>query len=126
MSGFKVDPRQVLRAIQQIDKQKGRIENNALRAGGTILKNRMKSNVNRSNKNQIHIQDDIEVSRVKERDGKKYVEVGPSPQTRWRAKFLEFGTSKMSAKPFIDKSAVESERAIIRTMESEIRRGLKL
>lgn len=53
--------------------------------------------------------------------------VGPSQQgPAFRAHFVEFGTSKMPAKPFM-RSTFEREKATLeRIMADEIRRGLGL
>jgi HK97 gp10 family phage protein len=97
--------------VAQADKE-------ALLVGGEIIAKHQKGLVNRSSKDQAHIQDNITVSRpVENKDGEKYVIVGPNKKVAWRSKFLEYGTSKMSPRPFIEKGANEGEREAVDAME---------
>lgn len=58
-------------------------------------------------------------------DGK--ILIGPSQQgPAFRAHFVEFGTSKMKAKPFLRPTFEQEKSTIERIMADEIRKGLKL
>lgn len=94
-----------------------KVDNQALKVGGEIIAKYQRENVNRSGKDQPHIQDNITVSRPKETDEGKFVEVGPNKKVDWRAKFLEYGTSKMPPYPFIEKGADEGEAEALDAME---------
>ncbi|MBY6269321.1 HK97-gp10 family putative phage morphogenesis protein [Parageobacillus thermoglucosidasius] len=94
-----------------------KVDNQALKVGGEIIAKYQRENVNRSGKDQPHIQDNITVSRPKETDEGKFVEVGPNKKVDWRAKFLEYGTSKMPSYPFIEKGADEGEAEALEAME---------
>lgn len=117
---------QLLGELNKLGAKAARIENQALREGAEPVAQSMRQKVNRSSKDQPHIQDNIEISRVKQQDGVKYIEVGPNKDTNWRAKFLEFGTSKMSARPFVGPAAAESQGRVLNKMERVIKRGLGL
>ncbi|WAH38617.1 HK97-gp10 family putative phage morphogenesis protein [Alicyclobacillus dauci] len=111
--------------LQSMGRVGSRIANNALKKAAEPLQQAMMDNVNLSKYNDIHLRDDIEISRVKtDSSGQRYVEVGPGKQTAWRAKFLEFGTSKMTAHPFMDPALKDSKDKIMSIMASEIRSGL--
>lgn len=57
----------------------------------------------------------------------KRILVGPSQQgPAFRAHFLEFGTSRMSAQPFIRPAFEQQKSKIERIMAEEIRKGLGL
>lgn len=94
-----------------------KVDNQALKAGGEIIAKHQRENVKRSDKDQPHIQDNITVSRPKETDEGKFVTVGPNKKVEWRAKFLEYGTSKMAARPFVEKGADEGEAEALEAME---------
>ena len=55
------------------------------------------------------------------------IQIGPSQQgPAFRAHFLEFGTSKMPARPFMRPAFEQEKSTIEKIMAEEIRRGLKL
>jgi HK97 gp10 family phage protein len=110
--------------LQMLGAKAARIENEALRSGGEVVAEAMRNHVNVSGKDQKHIRDDIQVSNVKNKDGMKHVEVGPGKETNWRAKFLEFGTSKMSARPFMGPAAAETKGEVVDKMKEVIKGGL--
>jgi len=115
------------RRLEQLGRKGALIQNKALREGGKIVADAMRNNVNRSKKMQTHIQDDIKISRVKgDRISARHVEVGPGKETAWRAKFLEFGTKKMPAYPFVEPSLVEKREEVIETIRENFKEGLGL
>lgn len=58
-------------------------------------------------------------------DGKIFI--GPSQQgPAFRAHFLEYGTSKMSAKPFMRPTFEQEKSRLEQIIKDEIRRGLNL
>ncbi|WP_459198614.1 HK97-gp10 family putative phage morphogenesis protein [Bacillus subtilis] len=95
-----------------------KVEPVALKAGGEIIAERQRSHVNRSDKQQPHMQDNITVSNVREsKDGEKFVSVGPNKKVAYRARFLEWGTSKMPPHPFIEKGGKEGEASAVEVMQ---------
>nr|MDH3099429.1 HK97 gp10 family phage protein [Bacillus velezensis] len=95
-----------------------KVEPVALKAGGEIIAERRRAHVNRSDKKQPHMQDNITVSNVREsKDGVKFVAVGPNKKVAYRGRFLEWGTSKMPPHPFIEKGGEEGEGPAVELME---------
>ncbi|MED4522615.1 HK97 gp10 family phage protein, partial [Bacillus velezensis] len=95
-----------------------KVEPVALKAGGEIIAERQRSHVNRSDKKQPHMQDNITVSNVREdKDGVRFVAVGPNKKVAYRGSFLEWGTSKMPPQPFIEKGGKEGEGPAVELME---------
>ena len=110
---------------RKLQNASSRVENKALQAAGEPLAEAMRQKVNRSGyKYAHHIKDNIRVSRVQRREGVKYVLIGPNRKTGWRAHFLEFGTSKMSAKPFVEPAFHEKKGEALQILADEMRRGL--
>jgi HK97 gp10 family phage protein len=65
------------------------------------------------------------ITKSEVKDGK--ILVGPSQQgPSYRAHFVEFGTSKMSAKPFMRPTFEQEKSKLESIMADEIRRGLGL
>ncbi|MBS4198615.1 HK97 gp10 family phage protein [Bacillus sp. FJAT-49732] len=111
--------------FEQLGEKASKVENKALKAGGEVIKKYQIENVNRSKKDQEHMQDNITVGRPKETDEGKVVIVGPNQKVAYRALFLEYGTSKMAARPFIDKSADQGEAEAVSAMEKVFLGALK-
>lgn len=120
---------EILTRVQQLGDQASRIENKALKAGGAVVQKRASELAPRSRKAKRHMADNIKISGVKTKEGIKYVEVGPTRGDHsefFYAKFLEFGTSKMTARPFMGPAAKESEGEVLETMKAQLRAGLGL
>ncbi|PWW37399.1 MULTISPECIES: HK97-gp10 family putative phage morphogenesis protein [Paenibacillus] len=101
------------------------LENKALREGGEIFAAAQRESVAVSGYNHLHIKDDIKVSSVRSKNGDKYVAIGPGKATGWRAHFLEFGTSKMPAQPFIYPSFHEQKARVAQFMASEFSKAMQ-
>lgn len=116
----------VVASFSELGEQAEKADNEALKAGGEVIKKHQIANVNRSGKNQPHIEDNITVSRPKENDEGKSVAVGPNNKVRHRAIWLEYGTSKMPAYPFVYKGGDDGEDEAVSAMEKVYMGALKL
>ena len=113
---------ELLAEIERLGKAGNRIENAALREAGDAVKTSIQNETpTRSGK----LKASISVSRVKTKGGIKQVEVGPGPDGYY-GKFLEFGTVKMKANPFMSRGYETSKGEAERIIEEEIRKGLGL
>jgi HK97 gp10 family phage protein len=132
---------QLLSKVNQLGKKGNRIENKALRAGGEIVRKEISDRAPRSDtprqpspgsqswRTGEHAADNIEMSRVKTKDGMKIVEVGISRGDNshyFYLKFHEYGTSKMAAQPFMYPATVESKTEVVEKMKAVLRGGLGL
>lgn len=127
MAGLEVEGlASLLSQLETFGEEAEAIENTALKAAGKPLQEAMKRNVNRSTKDQKHIQDDIKISAVKGKAAIKYIEVGPGKATAWRAKFLEFGTSKMRPYPFVGPAEQEAKGEVLDAIARTLKSGLGL
>jgi len=119
----------LLQTLQQLEQNVQRIENQALRAGAKIVQQEASRRAPRSRANKKHLADNIAISKIKSKGGVKHVEVGPTPGDNsefFYGKFLEFGTSKMAARPFMGPTAVEKRKEVIDAMANVIKAGMKL
>jgi HK97 gp10 family phage protein len=112
--------------VQEYSRRLKRVENRAILKGAEILADTIRKEVPVSDIDHLHIRDDIVISNVKRKDGDTFVEVGPSKQTAWRAKFLEFGTVKMSPNPFMSRSEKLSRERVKEAIKREVQKGLNL
>ncbi|CAM3743946.1 HK97-gp10 family putative phage morphogenesis protein [Cohnella lubricantis] len=111
---------------RKLGEASARVENRGLRAAGEIMAGAMRDKAPVSEKaSGTHIRDDIKVSGVRRKDGVKYVLVGPSKKTSWRAHFPEFGTQKMTARSFIYPAFHEKKDAALAALADEFREGLE-
>ena len=107
MADMKVEGMENLLAeIERLGREGSRIENRALKEAGEAVKQSIQNETpTRSGK----LKASISVSRVKTKGGIKQVEVGPGPDGYY-GKFLEFGTIKMRANPFMSRGYETSDR----------------
>ncbi|WP_252498705.1 MULTISPECIES: HK97-gp10 family putative phage morphogenesis protein [Bacillus] len=112
--------------FRQIGNDVQKAEKVALKAGGEIVADEQRRGVNVSDKQQPHIKDNITVSSPQEtKDSEIFVSVGPNKKVAYRARFLEYGTSKMSPHPFIEKSVDTAEGKATDVMERIITGAIK-
>ncbi|WP_232330826.1 HK97-gp10 family putative phage morphogenesis protein [Thermoactinomyces sp. CICC 10521] len=113
--------------LQQLGTKAARVENSALRAGAEELQETMSRNAPgpSEKQRQVHLKDNIKMSRVKQKDYGKAIEVGPGKESFY-AQFLEFGTSKMSPKSFIQPSVNEAAPRVTKAMAEKLREGIGL
>lgn len=112
--------------LSELGSQAKSIENKAIRAGSAVLLEQMRKEVPVSAEDHIHIRDDLKVGSISRKEGYPVATVGPTKDTAWRAKFLEYGTVKMPPDPFISRAAEESRQAVSSAIKAEVRRGLGL
>lgn len=113
---------ELLSELGKLGDQSKRVENKALREAGSVVEDAIKNEV------PVRTGDlkrDISASGIKTKDGIKHVEVGPKKES-WRAKFVEFGTVKMGANPFMGRGYEKSKNEAMNKISEEIRKGLGL
>lgn len=73
-----------------------------------------------------HIKDDIKISALKDdKEGTRYREIRGSKKTGYKWKFLEFGTTKMKAIPFMQPSVDETEIERKNITDEELRKVIE-
>ncbi|ABQ23661.1 HK97-gp10 family putative phage morphogenesis protein [Clostridium kluyveri] len=112
--------------VQELGRKGASIQNAALKAAAQPVAEEMRNTVGVSDINEKHIRDDIQISGVKTESGRKYIRVGPGKETNWRAKFPEFGTSKMSARPFMGPAYENKKDEAKQIIKEILKEGLGL
>jgi len=125
MTRFEIEGmEELINRLTQVENALDEVVDKALNEVGDNVKEEMKSLVKVSDINHKHIKDDITITDIKGTGKDKYLDVGPGKDTSWRAKFLEFGTVKMSAEPFIQTAHVNTKRENMEIIKRKITEAL--
>lgn len=116
---------ELLNKLSQLDNSVDEVIDNALKEAGNNVKVEMQRLVKVSDINHKHIKDDIQVSQIKGKGTEKYVEIAPGKETNWRAKFLEFGTIKMNAEPFMEPAHLNTKKANLELIKKRLMEALR-
>ncbi|MCM3761037.1 HK97 gp10 family phage protein [Alkalihalobacillus oceani] len=112
----------LLTEVEQLGRRGARIENKALREAGDVIKSAIESEAPiRSGT----LKKSITVSRVKTTGDQKRVEIGPD-KDGWYGKFVEFGTVKMKANPFMARGYETSKSQAMAEIKKQLKQGLGL
>lgn len=118
---------EILNKLQQIGANVGKLENKALKnAAEHVLEDARATN---AFKNRIgKLRKGLKITNVKKKDGMKYILVGVDRGDNsevFYGKFIEFGTSKMPARPFLQPAYEKNKDNIKRTIAETLKEGLK-
>jgi HK97 gp10 family phage protein len=119
---------QLFERVRELGIRGARIEGEALKAGAEIIRAEAAKRAPRSTADKQHMADNIKVSNVINKNGHRYVQVGPTRGDNsqfFYAKFIEWGTSKMPARPFLGPAASEKEREVRDKIAEVLARGLQ-
>ncbi|MCD8502944.1 MAG: HK97 gp10 family phage protein [Bacillaceae bacterium] len=112
----------VVRELEKLGNKGRRIENTALKKAGETVQGAVQAE---TPTRTGQLKESIAVSNVKTKGGVKHVEVGPNNKG-WYGKFVEFGTVKMKANPFMSRGYEKSKGEAMDTIRSELKKGLGL
>ena len=112
----------VMRNLEAMGQRGRRIENKALREAGKMVQEAIQKE---TPVDSGTLQRSIQVSNVKTKGGMKHVLVGPD-KSGWYGSFVEFGTVKMRADPFMGRGYEQIKGNVITTILLEIRKGMAL
>jgi len=115
----------ILTRLKELGQRAGPLENQALHAGAKIVQAHASQRAPRSETDGEHLADNIVISEAKQGEGIKYIEVGPSAPFFY-GKFLEYGTTKMAARPFLGPAKAQSRKEVLETIKQTLKEGLGL
>ncbi len=115
--------------LNKMVKDIGEVEDKIILKSAQLVRDRMRQRVRVSKINYSwykHIKDDMRVSALKnDEDATKYREIKGSKKTSYKWKFLEFGTVRMSARPFMQPSVDETENEREQIAYEELKRVIE-
>ena len=116
---------EILDRLKELGQRAAPAENQALYAGAKIVQESASQKAPRSLEAKEHLADNIVICEPKQDESGKYVEVGPKAPFFY-GKFLEYGTSKMTARPFMGPAQAESKKQVLETIRQTLKAGLDL
>lgn len=108
--------------VEKLGTTGNRIENKALREAGEVVRAAIEKEAPKSTG---VLKESIKASGVRTKEGLKHVAVGPDAKG-WYGKFVEFGTVKMKANPFMARGYETSKEEAVEKIAEELRKGLRL
>jgi len=119
---------ELINKINKMGNKGESIKKNALNKAGNLVKKSMEEKAPRSMENKKHMADNIRVSKIERADGMDFVNIGPTKDDAsefYYSKFTEYGTSRMPAQHWAEKSLKENQKDINNVIREELERGLK-
>lgn len=113
--------------VNKLGQQGNEIKKKALDKAGELVKESMEKKAPRSRTTKRHMADNIKISEIKREDGIDYVNIGPNKGDNsefFYSKFTEWGTSKIPAQHWAEKSIQENSKEINNAISEELQRGL--
>lgn len=118
---------EILNKLQQIGTNVGKLENKALKnAAEPVLEDAKATNAFKDKSGKLR--KGLKITNVKNKEGIKYILVGldrGDNSETFYGKFIEFGTSKMRARPFLQPAYEKNVQNIKRTIAETLKEGLK-
>ena len=114
--------------VNKLGEKGEKIKKNALDKASDIVKNSMEKKAPRSKNSKQHMADHIKASEMINENGIDFVEIGPNKGDNsefFYSKFTEWGTSKIPAQHWAEKSVAENKRQINEIIKDELERGLE-
>lgn len=113
--------------VNKLGEKSEEIKKKALDKVGELVKGSMESKAPRSSEAKKHMADNVKVSDIQKEDGIDFVNIGPNKGDNsefFYSKFTEWGTSKIPAQHWAEKSVVENKKEINNVIKEELQRGL--
>ncbi|AHM57240.1 phage protein, HK97 gp10 family [Peptoclostridium acidaminophilum DSM 3953] len=113
--------------VNKLGSQGETIKKKALDKAGNLVKGSMEQKAPRSELSKRHMADNIKVSDIEQENGVDFVKIGPNKGDNsefFYSKFSEWGTSKIPAQHWAEKSVLENKKKINDVIKEELERGL--
>lgn len=118
---------ELIDCVNKLGSKGNEIKQKALSKVGALVKSSMEQKAPRSQLGKKHMADNIQVSEIEKEDGIDFVKIGPNKGDNsefFYSKFTEWGTSKIPAQHWAEKSVVENKKKINEVIKEELERGL--
>ena len=114
--------------VNKLGEKSEEIKKKALDKAGELVKESMEKKAPRSSDVKKHMADNIKVSEINKDNGVDFVMIGPNKGDNsefFYSKFTEWGTSKIPAQHWVEKSVIGNEKEINNVIKDELQRGLE-
>lgn len=114
--------------VNKLGEKSEEIKKKALDKAGELVKESMEKKAPRSSDVKRHMADNIKVSEINKDNGVDFVMIGPNKGDNsefFYSKFTEWGTSKIPAQHWAEKSVLENKKEINKVIREELQRGLE-
>ncbi|SHH05918.1 HK97-gp10 family putative phage morphogenesis protein [Tepidibacter thalassicus] len=127
MAEFKLEGlKELEQKLQEMGNKTSRIENKAIKKAAEPILEDAKAN---APVDTGRLREGLKISNIKTKNGEKYVEVGITKgdnSEMFYGKFIEWGTSKMPAKPYLAPAYEKNKSKIKEIIIKELKKGLGL
>lgn len=100
-------------------------EKDAVKAGAEIVRQKQETLWNKSTDNEEHIKQNITIGRAFDMAEGTGIAVAPKMSLRWRAKFVEYGTSYQAPQAPVERSGQETEQQATQAMMRELEKVIR-
>jgi len=99
--------------------------NNALKEGAKVVKKELEAVAPKSDINKPHAKDNIKISRIKNKNGEKSIDIGWNGTDHFYMRMVDLGTSKMPPTHFKDRAYTNGQEEVKAVMREEIRKVIE-
>ncbi|HEX9060409.1 MAG TPA: HK97-gp10 family putative phage morphogenesis protein [Clostridia bacterium] len=122
MEGFD----EIIKKLEEMGKKVDRLPNKILPEAGKPI---LEAAKDKAPENTGKLKENLDMSKVKNKDGNKYIEIGITKADNspiFYGKFIEFGTSKMPARPFLQPAYEEKKKETYEIIKEMLKKELEL
>ncbi len=115
---------ELMQKLEEIGNKAGKIQNEALKKAAETVLDSAKEKVP---VDTGKLKDNLDISKVKTKNGEKYIEVGITKGDNseiFYGKFIEWGTSQRPATPYLQPAYEENQNKIKEIIKQELKEGL--
>jgi HK97 gp10 family phage protein len=113
---------EMLARLQKANNDVGAIRKKAILAGAKVIQDEI---IARAPEDTGNLKRNIAVSEIQiDSDGAEYVDVGPTKGKAFYAKFLEFSTTKMKARPFVEPAFIAKRKEALAAMGEVVKEAV--
>lgn len=120
----------IINRLESMGKAGSRLEGESLKAGAELIVEEARNNLeSNGNVRTGELKEGLKVGKIRRKGARKYVEAGITKEdisNIFYGKFIEWGTSKMPAKPFLGPAYENKKDEAKEIILSELKRGLGL
>lgn len=120
----------IINRLESMGKSGSRLEGESLKVAGEVIVEEARNNLeSHGNVRTGKLKEGLKVGKVRKKGIRKYVEVGITKEDNsenFYGKFLEWGTSKMSAKPFLIPAYENKKNEAKKIIIDELKKGIGL